>query len=157
MLRVLLLLGMLVSSVAYAEEKQQPVTVEMQVYQVVQDKQGVEKRVAAEQAKPDDLLEYVALYENHTQQAIQGLNATLPIPEGVVFVAASERPRGALASVDGLHFEAMPLKKRMQQADGTWKEVLIPLASYRFLRWNFQQLDAKKKQAVSARVRLLTE
>ncbi len=44
-------------------------------------------------------------------EAIKGLQATLPIPSQTEFIAGTARPARAKASLDGLAFADMPLKR----------------------------------------------
>jgi len=141
------------SSLAMASDAQEAVSVHMDVYQIVM-KKDVESRVLAKQAKPGDILEYVAVYQNNTSHDVSNLKGTLPIPEGMIYVAGSERPRHALASLDGVNYKPMPLMRRVKQADGTWKQVKVPLGEYRFLRWDLGVLNAEKSKQVSARMQV---
>jgi len=150
----LLWLGMLCSTAAFAASEQEPITVHMDAYQIISTKDA-EKRIEAKKVKPGDVLEYVATYHNTTKHSIAHIKATLPIPQGTVFVANSARPRHATASLDGKVFQVMPLKHRVKQKDGSWKEELVPLDAYRFLRWDLKVLDKGSEQKVSARVRLI--
>jgi len=145
---------MFVSCLAYADEPKETVSVHMQAYHIVKLKKG-EKRLPAEKAKPGDVLEYVAAYHNQSKHGVSGLKATLPVPQGLVFIADSPRPRHALASLDGKLFQKIPLKRRVKQSDGSWKQVLVPFEEYRFLRWNIGRLDAGATEKVSARMRLI--
>jgi hypothetical protein len=56
--------------------------------------------------------------------------------------------------LDGQRFEPMPIKRTVKQADG--KEILqdVPLAQYRALRWQVEQLDAGKSANFSARAKV---
>jgi len=150
----LFVLGVLLNaSVAYAKGADEAVTVRMEAYQIVL-KNKVEKRVIAKEAKPGDLLEYVAIYHNNTDHAISNLKGTMPIPEGMILIVDSPRPRHVLASLNGKTFAAMPLKRRVKQADGSLKEVLVPLSEYRFLRWNMGVLQGEKSKNISARMQV---
>jgi uncharacterized repeat protein (TIGR01451 family) len=59
---------------------------------------GTESQQSADTARPGDILEYVASYQNSSSHVIRQLAATLPIPDGTEFVASSTLPAGALAS-----------------------------------------------------------
>lgn len=114
---------------------------------VVKSADGKEQLVDAATVKPGDMLEYRAVYTNHTDKAVTGALATLPIPDGLVYQPRSARPSARLqaATKDGV-FGAEPL---MRQVKG--KTEPVPYAEYRMLRWNLGSLGAKAQATVSAR------
>jgi len=101
--------------------------------------QGKEVLVAADQAKPGELIEYRALYRNDGASEAKGLMATLPIPRGTQYVAGTAEPRGVEASLDG----------RTVVQD-------VPVSEYRTLRWPLGVLPTKQSRTVAARVRVET-
>lgn len=115
---------------------------------------GKEVNEPASTAKPGDVLEYTVDYRNSGKSAVRQLQATLPVPAGTEFILNSARPSGAMASLDGVQFENIPLKKRTQQADGKVVEQLVPYAQYRFLRWPAQDLAAGKNVAYVAQAKV---
>lgn len=139
------------SGVAFAQQAQ--VTTTLQVEKVVMaGAKSVLQPVTA--SKPGDVLEYRATYVNRGASAAQGLTADLPIPAGTTYIAASAEPAGAQASVDGVHFAPMPLMHTVKQADGSTRQLAVPLTEYRVLRWTLGTLDAAKKVQVQARVQV---
>ena len=52
----------------------------------------------AENARPGDVIEYVATYLNTTAQPVRNLEATLPIPANTEILLESTRPNAAIAS-----------------------------------------------------------
>ncbi|MDQ6994666.1 MAG: hypothetical protein Q9M18_03625 [Mariprofundaceae bacterium] len=150
---VMLFSMMIYSSQGVASDTKETVSVHMDAYHIV-IKKGVETRVLAKEAKPSDILEYVATYHNNTKHKVTNLKGILPIPEGMIYQAGSERPRHALASVDGVHYNVMPLMRKVKKANGTWEKVKIPLVEYRFLRWNLDVLKGLKSKKVSARMQV---
>lgn len=143
----------LVPMVAAAEGKLEPVSVHMDAYKIVVEK-DVEHQRPADKAGPNDVLEYVATYKNNTDHAVNNLKATLPIPEGTVFLPATTHPKGAQASLDGSKYADIPLTRRVKLPSGKWEVQNVPYKEYRSLRWNLQTLTAGKDKAVSARVRV---
>jgi uncharacterized repeat protein (TIGR01451 family) len=133
------------------------VTSTLTVTLIVAGKDGKETRSVADAAKPGDVLEYVAEYRNAGKTSARKLEATLPIPAGTEFLAASAKPGDVRASLDGSKYEAMPLKRKVRRADGSTVEELVPLSEYRFLRWAPRDLAAGRSARYSARVRLVTE
>lgn len=139
----------LASGYAQAAPAVEPVKVNLQAFKVV-SANGKESLVESKTAKPGDVLEYRATYTNTGKKAVTNLAATLPVPQGMEYVALSSQPSSALASVDGQNFSAVPLMRR--QADG--KEQPVPAAEYRALRWKVADLQPGKSFVVSARVRV---
>jgi len=130
----------------------EPVTNALSVHRVVVDSTGHERLESAATAKPGDLLEYVVEFHNNGQGTVHGLAATLPLPAGTEFVPGSQAPVQPTASLDGSHFDPLPLKRRVTRADGAVAEELVPAREYRFLRWNPADLAANGTLTVSARV-----
>ena len=104
--------------------------------------------------KPGDLLQYSATYRNTGTAAAGKLLATIPVPPGTTFIAASAEPAQALASTDGSAFAPMPLTRMVKQADGSVRKEPVPLADYRALRWEIGTLAAGASTVVSLRVRI---
>jgi uncharacterized repeat protein (TIGR01451 family) len=129
-----------------------PVTNTLTVHRIVLQGGGHETAEPASTAKPGDLLEYVAEFHNEGTSLARGLSATLPLPGGTEFVAGSQHPAAAQASLDGTTFAPMPLKRVVREADGTSHEELVPAREYRFLRWAAMDLPGSGELSVSARV-----
>jgi uncharacterized repeat protein (TIGR01451 family) len=147
----LLALGLV--STAWAQ--QAPVSSELQV-QRVETVDGATVFKPAQVSKPGDVLEYRVSYTNHSNAAVTGLVANLPIPAGTTLVDKSQLPPDALASTDGTRFAPLPLMRRVKQADGRENELPVPLEEYRALRWTLGTLAPGKSEQVSARVRVNT-
>jgi len=141
----------LVPAMAVAEGKLEPVSVHMEAYKIVLEK-DVEHQRPADKAQPNDVIEYIATYKNNTDHGISDLMATLPIPEGTIFLPATTHPKGAQASLDGAEYGDIPLTRRVQLPSGKWEVQNVPYKEYRSLRWNLQSLAAGEDKAVSARV-----
>jgi uncharacterized repeat protein (TIGR01451 family) len=118
---------------------------------------------AAAQAQPGDTLEYVARYRNQSLVPVQQLEATLPIPQGTRLVLNTANPTNAAkpapqrASLDGVRYAPIPLKRMVRQSDGREVEQLVPLEEYRYVRWSPQRLAPGADLSVSARVMLVSE
>ncbi|RYY80906.1 MAG: hypothetical protein EOO69_00370 [Moraxellaceae bacterium] len=125
-----------------------PVSVELSAYQVSTNAKGESVAKPLKQAKPNDIIEYRAIYTNNTAKSVKGLVATLPIPADTQFLAKST-PAQAQASTDGVNFAAMPLKRKT----GT-QTVNVPLQEYRALRWTIAELPAGKSITVTAQTRV---
>ncbi len=115
---------------------------------------GKETFSPAAQVKPGDLVEYRATYTNAGDQPARQLLATLPVPAGMEFIGRTAAPAKLEASLDGRTFAAVPLTRRVLQADG--REIVrpVPAAEYRWLRWTLGTLGSKAARTVSARMRV---
>lgn len=138
----------------HAQEKN-PVAVNLTAAKVV-PKNGKETLQPADKAKPGDVIQYEAVYSNAGATAVQGLQATVPVPEGLTFVADSAKPAGAQASLDGKNFQPIPLMREVKKVDGMTVKQDVPLAEYRALRWSIESLDPGKKVAVQLRATVRT-
>ncbi|RYG67314.1 DUF11 domain-containing protein [bacterium] len=126
---------------------------ELTAFKVVSSN-GAEKLTSADKIAPGDVIEYQVRYANTGGKAARQLQAILPIPASLQFVSGSAQPAGALASLDGKTYSAMPLKRSVKAADGSTKTVVIPTSEYRYLRWSIDNLDAGKAVKVEARAQL---
>jgi hypothetical protein len=106
--------------------------------------------------RPGDVVEYEARYVNGAAKASQGVQLTLPVPAGglqylpVVVGATPEQT----ASLDGVRYEPVPLRRAVRQADGRLVMRDVPVSEYRFLRWNLGDVPAGAERAVRARMQL---
>jgi uncharacterized repeat protein (TIGR01451 family) len=136
---------------AWAQPKVQS---ELIAEKLVRAPSGQFSRTAADSVKPGDLVAYTATYRNTGKSPADKLAATIPIPAGTTFVEASSEPAGAQASTDGVRFAAMPLVRTVRQADGSTRQEPVPLADYRYVRWDLGTLPASGQRAVALRVRI---
>ena len=116
---------------------------------------GKEVLVPAAKAAPGDVIEYRATYTNRGKGAVTGVEASLPVPPGMAYVAASARPDGALATLGDGKYEPIPLKRRVKLPDGRFEDREVPDTEYKALRWKLGELAAGKSASVSARMRLV--
>ncbi len=143
-------LTLLVAQLSFADD---PLVVTLEAHKVVRISAGLESQDLAERAKPNDLIEYRAVYKNQSSRTLHEVAATLPIPAGVEYISDSATS-GALASLDGKSFSAVPLKHYIKTADGSTQLRLVPLHEYRFLRWHLGDLPANTSVTVTARARV---
>lgn len=159
--RMLLVVGLAVAGTfgvphsIYAQVKKD-VGANLTVQKVVVSPEGKEQFLPADQATPDEILLYTAVYTNRTGGAVKGLIATLPIPQGVEYLANTAKPVGATASLDGKTFQSIPLKRKVKSADGTEREELVPTTEYRKLQWNVRELATDASFMASARAKILS-
>ncbi len=107
----------------------------------------------ADKAKPGDVIEYSAVYRNPSKP-VKDVLATLPVPQGMEYIAGSAAPKTVMASLEGKTFAAMPLKRQVKLADGKTVEQLVPYSEYRFLQWKLGDMANKASFKVSARMRV---
>lgn len=131
-----------------------PLLVTLVHQRVMTGKDGGERYGPANRAKPGDLIAYRATYTNRTEKRLSGVLATLPIPAGMVYVSASAEPKEVLASLDGVHFEPVPLKRMVRNADGIKVPKEIPVEEYRALRWKLDDLRVGQAETVKARMHI---
>jgi hypothetical protein len=108
----------------------------------------------ANAAKPGDILEYSARYNNRGDAAADALAPTMPIPVGSEYVPAGSAPKPTHASLDGVTWAPIPLHRREQGTDGKPHDVEVPLSEYRALRWSVGRLAPGSEAVVRARVRI---
>jgi len=109
---------------------------------------------SADAGKPGDLVEYAGTYRNGGAKPVEKLTATLPIPAGTSYVSGSAEPGKPQASVDGVRYAPMPLKRTVRQADGTTREEPVPVSEYRYVRWDIGSLNAGAESVVKLWVRI---
>ncbi len=112
---------------------------------------GKESLQNASTAKPGDVLQDLATYTNKSSQVLRGVEATLPVPPNTELMMNSVTPATARASVDGINFFVMPLKRKVKQANGVEVEQAVALSEYRYLRWYPGELGAQQSIVFSAR------
>ena len=131
-----------------------PITAEMVAVKVLEDDRGREVYVAADEAKPGDLIEYRVTYQNRGKALVRKLQATLPLPVGVDYQLETASPRGVEARTETDTFDAVPLRKVVRKADGSREVLTIPADQYRALRWTIPELRAGASVQVKARARV---
>jgi hypothetical protein len=115
---------------------------------------GKESLQNASTAKPGDVLQDLATYTNKSSRVLSGVEATLPVPANTELMLNSVSPSTAHASVDGTNFFAMPLKRKVKQANGVEVEQAVALSEYRYLRWYPGELGPKQSIVFSAQFRV---
>jgi uncharacterized repeat protein (TIGR01451 family) len=120
-------------------------------------KDGKESIEPAGTARPGDILQYVASYTNKGRASVTNLEATLPIPPNTELVIDTIKPAGAKASTGGTSFDAVPLKRKVRQANGAEFEQVIPAREYRSLRWYPGALAAGATVSFTARVKVVDD
>jgi len=72
---------------------------------------------------------------------------------GMAYVAGSAAPAKVMASLDGKQYAPVPLTRTVDR-DGKHVTETVPVAEYRFLRWQLGELAPGRSATVSSRMRL---
>lgn len=139
-----------------ATAAREPVEVKLEAKKVTAVN-GAETFAPATTAKPGDIIEYVVTYSNSGAAPVTNVVGTLPIPAGMELIPESMSGAGVQASLDGVNFSPMPLKRVMKRPDGTTVEQLVPVREYRAVRWPPSRVEAKKSLSLSARARMISD
>lgn len=153
-LAVLSFLSVLIPSLAAAQPlpAAEPIKVELnQAVVVVQG--GKEVLKAADKTKPGDVIEYRAVYTNISKAPVRGLVATLPLPEGLDYLAGTSMPKEPLPQVatQNNKFGTEPL---MRAAPGKAELEKVPYYEYRAIRWQVGDLAPGASVQVKARAQV---
>ena len=114
---------------------------------------GKEKLVDPEVLKPGDVIEYRAVYTNTSNETVRDLVATLPMPEGLEYVAKSARATEGVSAMQAAARDGRYGAEPLLVTEGG-KKVPLPYAQYRMLRWQVGALVAGRSVTVSARARV---
>lgn len=144
------------SIAAKAQPGKEPLQISLVRSKIVLDN-GKEMSKSADVARPGDLLEEVATYTNVSNATLKNFEPTLPVPPNTELIPGSIKPASARASLDGASFAALPLRRKVRQANGVETEQLVPPAEYRYLRWYPGDLPAGKSMVVSARFKVAND
>jgi uncharacterized repeat protein (TIGR01451 family) len=115
---------------------------------------GTEQSISADKAKPGDVIEYVATYKNTDTKPATNVTATLPIPHGMEYIPNTASPDHVMASIDDAHYDQVPLKRTVKDANGKLTEELVPYSEYRSLRWQLGAMPGGGTRDVKARMKV---
>jgi uncharacterized repeat protein (TIGR01451 family) len=130
-------LVVLVSSSALAVAG--PLEGRIEALRVVADDDGKEQFLAADEANPNDVIEYRLTYSNNGQQPIRNVSVIDPIPVGTNYVGATATaPDGGAVefSVDnGSSFHVWPVRVKSTDENGeeVWVEATPDMVTH--IRW----------------------
>ncbi len=94
-----------------------------------------------------DIVEYRSHITNNTLNRVRSMMVTVSIPEAVELIGHTN-PQFAMGSLDQIKFYHMPLQTRIE---GIIQNV--PLANYKALRWQVEDLDLGETNTLSYRAR----
>ena len=116
-----------------------PVTGTIEAVKVIVGERGEEVFLPADEARPQDVIEYRLTYANSGAAAVRNVSITDPVPAGVRYVEKTARTAQAGAvqfSVDsGRTFHAWPVRVKKVAADGreSWAEATPDMITH--IRW----------------------
>jgi uncharacterized repeat protein (TIGR01451 family) len=144
----------LVSSVALAGDA--PLTGTIEAVKVVAGEDGAETFLPAEEARPNDVIEYRLTYANAGQQAIRNVSVTDPVPYGTHYVVeTATTPQGGsvVFSVDnGKTFHEWPVRVKTTDENGNdvWIDATPDMVTH--IQWTFgDALDPETEITLSYR------
>ena len=116
---------------------------------------GKESLQNASTAMPGDILQDAATYTNKSSRVLRGVEATLPVPANTELLPNTVTPADARVSLDGLNFFAIPMTRRVKQANGVEIEQPVVPIEYRYLRWYPGELSPGQSMLFSAQFRVV--
>lgn len=126
MKRILVLFLVLVTTI-FAEVK-----TELTSYKVLVDKDGVKSKVEATEATPGDIIGYNFFISNGTEEALERISPTIPVPSGTTFMPDEGDPKNYLVSVNERDFSPYPIMQDGAPVDDS---------QYRLVSWNIEKLE----------------
>jgi len=111
----------------------------LEAFLVVTASDGQESFVPADNARPQDLIEYRLTYKNQGQDAVRNVYITDPIPTGTRYVveSATETSNAQVElSIDrGKTYHSWPIQIIRKSADGTEKVIEATPDMVTHIRW----------------------
>jgi uncharacterized repeat protein (TIGR01451 family) len=139
----------LITSLALASD---PIMGTIEAHKVVVGERGEEQFVPANEAHPQDVIEYRLKYANNGAAAVKNVSITDPVPAGVEYVAKTAKKPGngrVEFSVDkGKTFHAWPVKVTKKSADGKESTVEATPGMVTHIRWTLSS-DLKPETEVT--------
>ncbi len=114
----------------------------LEAYRVVVTNEGVEKFLPADNARPQDVIEYRLIYKNTGDEPIQNVLITDPVPIGTRLVHPSSQIKAGRVefSIDGgKNFQAWPILIKKTGADGRETVVEATPDMVTHIRWALNQ------------------
>jgi uncharacterized repeat protein (TIGR01451 family) len=137
--RALFLIPLVVLVAGVAMAANAPLTGNIEAFKVVSLDDGKEQLLPADEANPNDVIEYRLTYANGSPQAIHHVSVTDPVPVGTNYMGlTASAPRGVAVefSVDyGKTFQAWPVRVKSIDEDGkeVWQEATPDMVTH--IRW----------------------
>lgn len=141
-MKKLLTLMLVIACTAIAQAE--ALGIKLEAFKVVAaTSERAEQFLPAEEASPEEVIEYRAVYTNTSDATLRNIAPEIPIPAGLAALQDSDLPKATAASVNGQAFTSLPLIG----ADGK----PVPYAAFKAFRWNIAELAPG--QSVTFRIR----
>jgi uncharacterized repeat protein (TIGR01451 family) len=131
------------SSVTLFAQTVSPLEVKLTVLKPGVGADGKPVMVAAAAAEPGQVLTYHGVYHNKSTGELKNIVASLPVPQGLAYVAESASPAATDATIDGTHFFPVATPPK-DTTPAQWRE----------LRWSPRNLAAGAEFIVEIRARV---
>lgn len=115
---------------------QQPIELAMSVWRINDDGKEIEETASA---IPGDTLRYKVAYSNISEQKLNNIQASIPVPANTQLLLVNTYDHLS-ASLDGEKYSPWPLKRDVIQVGGQIGEELIPLSEIRSVSWRIPEL-----------------
>lgn len=139
----IVLIGLLASSLFAGVLRGEGLAVSLEAFKVTLDQAGAESLVLADTAEPGAVIEYRAICKNPTEAALGNVSTEVPVPEGLVWVASSDKPKASAARLADGRVVALPAV----DAEGR----PLPVEQIRALRWQVESVPAGEAITLSLR------
>ena len=116
-----------------------PLKTSMDAYVITKDANGKEIAEKTTEVEPKQTVEFRATYKNMSNDTLENVVISGPIPKSTHYQAGSAKTQVAATfevSIDGgKTFESEPVKRMRKSANGEMIEVIIPASEYTNVRW----------------------
>lgn len=124
------------SSSGRSVSTQQPIELAMSVWRINDDGKEIEETTSA---IPGDTLRYKVAYSNVSEQKLNDIRASIPVPINTQLLLVNTYDHLS-ASLDGEKYSPWPLTRDVIQVGGQIREELIPLSEIRSVSWRIPEL-----------------
>lgn len=131
----------------------------IEAFRVVLTEEGEEEFVPADEANPNDVIEYRLIYKNTSEEPVKSILITDPVPAGTQYIVASATdPDGGRVefSIDkGRSYHAWPIKIRTTTSNGAEKVTEATPDMVTHIRWVIAEpLETDRVITVSYRTKV---
>ncbi|MGL5972023.1 MAG: hypothetical protein ACRCZ1_02130 [Cetobacterium sp.] len=120
------------------------VKTELKSFKIV-DKAGVQSKVEVKEAAPGDIIAYNFFISNETEEALDKINPTIPVPSGTTFIPDKSQPSNYLVSVNERDFLPYPIMVDGKPVDDS---------QYKLVGWNIEKLEPGKSLTLEIQVKV---
>lgn len=143
------------ASMAWAADEG-PLKSEMKAYRVAQDENGRERLIETNKIYPDQVIEYVLVYENVGERPLLDVQMIGPIPSSTRYIGETATVNELaipIFSIDqGVSFKPEPVTYMVTLPNGEEEERVATPDMYTHARWDVYELKAGEKVEFRYRV-----